>query len=150
MLKQVLAPFYELIDRSRQRVGDSAPKIADEVLAAAFPQTHNASELEGCDRMLRNGVINAVKAYIRKPPADERQRSFEDIAPQFMPLVENLGSTSYYVPSLHGGEYVGVGELIAKPELLEAAQKFMQLKAEENAEEARRLGELLEAVRTYG
>jgi hypothetical protein len=51
---------------------------------------------------------------------------------------------------LHGGEYVGVGELIAKPELLEAAQKFMQLKAEENAEEARRLGELLEAVRTYG
>lgn len=146
MLKQVLLPFYELINEARQRVGDSAPKIADAIIEQAFPETITAAEIEGCDRMLRSGVIDAIKTYIRKPPADDRQRTFEDIDPKFMPLVSRLQSTSYFVPSAYGGEYVGVPDLIARPSLLKAAMEFMALKGRECLEEAQRMGELYEAV----
>lgn len=148
MLKVILLPFYEKIDEARQRVGDVPARIADEVIEKAFPSTFFNAELEGCDRMLRLGVIEAVKDYIRKPPACERQRHMDEISPDFGKIAERLKSDSYWVPGLNGtGEQVQIKDLVAKPVLLDAARKFMRQKGQECFEEAQVLDELYEAVR---
>lgn len=147
MLKETLAHFYELADQARARLGDSAPKITNDIIERAFPGTVTAAELEGCDRMLRDGVKNAVAKYIRKPPAEDRQRNFNDIADEFMPLVEKLGSVAYFVPDETGaGEYVGVPDLCYDRDALDAARRFMRLKGEETLAEADRLDDLFEAI----
>lgn len=146
MLKEVLAEFYQLADQARAKFGDSAPKITNEIIGAAFPETFSASELEGCDRMFRDGVKNHVAKYIRKPGQDERQRSFNDIAEEFMPLVEVLGSVAYFVPSQTGGEYIGIPDLCHDREALDAARKFMRMKGEETLAEADRLDQLFNAI----
>ncbi|MGR1582438.1 hypothetical protein ACSSNL_13350 [Thalassobius sp. S69A] len=147
MLKATLLPFYELIDDARQKVGDVPGLITDEVIEKAFPTTVVSAELEGCDRMLRLGVLGAVKAYIRKPDADTRQRTFEDVHPDLIPHIKKLGAVAYFVPRLDGGEHVSVPDLIAEPRDLDAARKFMRLKGEETLHEATLLDELYEAVR---
>lgn len=147
MLKQALWEFYALVDQARQEVGDNAGRIADEVMERAFPETVGAAVHEGCDLMLRIGVLNAVKSYIRKPGADTRQRTFEDVHPDLMPHVKKLGAVAYFVPRLNGGEHVNVPDLIARPADLDAARKFMRLKGEETLHEADLLDELYEAVR---
>lgn len=150
MLKAVLLPFYELIDEARQRVGDVPALIADEVIEKAFPNTFHSAELEGCDRMFRTGVIEAVKVYVRRPPADERQRHMAEISPDFGKIASKLKSDSYWVPGLNGtGEQVMIKDLIAKPRLLDAARKFMRQKGQECFEEAQTLDELYEAVIAY-
>lgn len=146
MLKEVLSHFYELADEARARFGDNAPKVTDDIIAAAFPETYASAEIEGCDRMLRDGVKNAVAKYMRKPNKDQRQRTFADISPELLPLVERLGSVSYYVPADTGGEYVGVPDLCFDRDMLDAARKFMHLKSEETAAEARRLDDLFYAA----
>ncbi|MFH5773604.1 hypothetical protein ACHFJ0_05080 [Paracoccus sp. NGMCC 1.201697] len=148
MLKPILLPFYEMIEDARQRLGDSAPKIADEVIERAFPGTMMNAEMEGCDRMLRVGIIEAIKDYLRKPPACERQRHFAEISEDFGRIAEKLKSDSYFVPGLNGeGEYVLIKDLVAKPILLDAARKFMRQKGLECISEAQILDELYEAVR---
>lgn len=147
MLKETLSHFYVLIDNARQKVGENAGRITDEVMEAAFPETVGSALTEGCDLMLREGVLNAVKLYIKKPPADERQRTFNDVAPDLMPHVKKLGNAAYWVPRLNGGEHVSVPDLIARPADLDAARKYMRLKGEETLHEADLLDELYEAVR---
>lgn len=150
MLKAILMPFYELIDEARQRVGDVPARITDEVIHRAFPNTYLQAELEGCDRMFREGVHEAVKDYIRKPPASERQHHFAEIANDFGTIAKRLKSDTYWVPGLNGtGEQVMIKDLIAKPNLLDAARKFMRQKGQECFEEARVLDELYEAVTAY-
>ncbi len=148
MLKKILAEFYEMIDQARGQHGGSAPRITDAIIKKAFPNTVAASEEEGCDGMLRNGVKQAVASYIRKPPEDPKQGHFSDVDERFLPLVNQLQSSAYYVPSIDGGEYVHVNELIALPEKLRLACNFMEQKANETAEEAKRLRRLLRAVET--
>lgn len=146
MLKEVLAEFYQLAEQARAKYGDHAPKITDDIIAAAFPETVAASEVEGCDRMLRDGVKSQIAKYIRKPRRDTRQRTFEDISDEFKPLVEVLGSVAYYVPCATGGEYVGVPDLCHDADALDAARKFMRMKGEETLAEADRLDQLFAAI----
>jgi len=147
MLKETLAHFYALADQARAKVGDSAPRITNEIIEAAFPESMAAAELEGCDRMLRDGVKDAIAKYIRKPQSDTRQRTFEDIAEDLLPLVSNLGSVAYYVPAPDGGgEYVGIPDLCVDRESLDAARKFMRTKGEETLAEADKLDDLFFAA----
>ena len=148
MLKAVLADFYALADQARAKFGDNAPKVTDDIIAAAFPETFAASMDEGCDRMFRDGVKEAVAKYIRKPAADTRQRTFDDIAPHLLPFAEKLGSVAYYVPTPTGGEYVSVPDLCADISLLDAARKFTRQKGEETLREAKRLDDLYDAATT--
>lgn len=151
MLKAVLSHFYALADEARQKFGDNAPKVTDDIIEAAFPRTVEAATVEGCDRMLREGVMGAVKDLIRRPPADERQRTFNDIAPELMPLAEKLGSVAYYVPSASGpGRYMSVPDLCHDARALDAARQFMREKGEECLREAKRLDQLFEAVIRLG
>lgn len=148
LLKETLSHFYQMADDARARLGESPAKITNDIIERAFPETVAASETEGCDRMFREGVLAAVKHYIRKPGEDTRQSSFEDIFPGLLPYVEALGSVSYYVPSGSGGEgvFMHVADLCQQPEALDAARKFMRLKALETSREADRLDDLYAAV----
>jgi len=137
MLRAKLEHFYSLVEQARDIHGDSAPKITDAVLEAAFPRTLVEAEEEGCEKFVRNGALEAIKRFIRKPPADERQRHFEDIDPELFPLVNRLASTHYFVPNgVHEGEHVGVAELCSDLGKLNAARKFMRQKGLECLGEA--------------
>jgi len=146
MLKETLADFYALADEARAKFGDAAPKITDGIIEAAFPETVAASLSEGCDRMFRDGVMEAVKKFIRKPTKDTRQRTFADISLELLPLVEPLGSVAYYVPSETGGQYVSVPDLCHNQEALQAARTFMRVKGTETLAEADKLDELYHAA----
>lgn len=147
MLKETLSHFYELVDGAAARVGNNAGRITDEVMERAFPETFGASLTEGCDLMLREGVLTAVKSYIRRPGKDARQRTFDDVHPDLMPHVKKLGTVAYFVPRLGGGEHVSVPDLLARLEDLDAARRFMRDKGEQTLHEADLLDELYEAAR---
>ncbi len=146
MLKETLSHFYQLADQARVKFGDNAPRITDDVIEAAFPETVAASLTEGCDRIFREGVKNAVTKYIRKPSRDTRQRTFNDIDESLLPLVEPLGSVAYFVPAIDGGEYIGVPDLCHDAEALNKARLFMRQKGEETLAEADKLDQLYHAV----
>jgi hypothetical protein len=147
MLKETLSHFYALADQARTTFRDSAPKVTDAIIDAAFPETVAASLTEGCHRMFREGVKEAVVKYMRKPCKHSRQRTFDDIAPKLMPLVEPLGSVAYYVPGRVGsGEYVSVPDLCHDQDALDAARKFMRRKGEETLSEADKLDQLYHAA----
>lgn len=146
MNAKTLSHFYLLADTARAKFGDNAPKITDDILRKAFPDTVAASENEGCDKMLRVGVKSAVQQYIRKPLKDTRQRTLNDIDPDFLPVVEQLGSLAYFVPADDGGEYVGVPDLCHDRASLDAARKFMRIKGNETLAEADRLDQLYNAI----
>lgn len=146
MLKETLGHFYELADQARARFGDNAPKVTNDIIERAFPETFAASLTEGCDRMFRDGVKDAVAKYIRKPGRDERQRTFDDIAPELLPFAQQLGSVAYFVPTVDGGKYVSVPDLCAELDSLDAARKFMRQKGDECLREAKRLDDLYAAA----
>lgn len=146
MLKDTLVEFYSLVNEARLMVGESPARITDEVIERAFPKTVAEAQFEGCDKMLRNGVLDAVKLYIRKPPADDRQHHMNEIEPEFLPLVERLGSTSYFVPMPNGGEYMAVSDLLHNREAFDAARKYTRLKGIETIAEADKLDDLYLAV----
>ncbi len=147
MLKKTLAHVYDLADQAQRKFGGSPAKVTDDIIEKAFPQTFNAAMTEGCDRMFREGVVNFVKGYIRKPPADDRQRTFNDIDENLLPRVEPLGSVAYWVPSLTGGEFVSVPDLCHDITKLDAARKFMRLKGDETLIEADKLDALYFAAK---
>lgn len=97
--------------------------------------------------MFREGVLVMVKKYIRKPPASDRQATFNDIDPTLMPIATRLGSTAYFVPSIDEGEYRSIPELCADLRAMNAARKFMRQKGKETIQEADILDELYYATR---
>ena len=146
MLKKTLMHFYELADKARIEHGDSAAKVTDAVIEEAFPDTTEASITEGCDRMFREGVLTAVKRYIRKPPADDRNLSFNDIDPDFLPIAQRLQSTAYFVPDETGGQHISIPELCSNLSALDKARKFMRLKGNETLSEADTMDTLYFAI----
>lgn len=144
MLNKRLANFVELVWTAAASVGNSAPRVADAIIKKAFPQTVKEAEIEGAITMLRTGVINEVKSILRGSFGPEEQRDFSEIDEQFRPIVEHLKKKAYFVES--AGEYVTVPRLIAEPDLLDDARKFMRRKGEECLAEADRLDELHAAV----
>lgn len=143
MLTDKMRPFVDAVNIAIGKHGKSAPKIADEVIGVAFPETADAAEREGALSMLRNGVIAKVSRMLTKEDEDG-QIDFGNIAPGFLPIVKRLHGHSHYVPSI--GEYIHVGALIAEPELLDEARRFKRQKGIETIAEADVLDELYFAV----
>jgi hypothetical protein len=145
MLHDKLIPFYDAVNRAIGEVGKSAVSIADMVMKEAFPETCNAAEREGADKMLRDGVIAKVKRILTKEN-ENGQADFCEISADFMPIVERLASHSHFVPVEGVMEYVHVSKLIQNPEWLDAARKYKRQKGEETLAEAVVLDELYHAV----
>lgn len=153
MLKSKLEPFYAAIEDARQVVGESPARIADTVLHQAFPHSYDATRSEGCDDMLRRGAIEAIKRYITKPRANERQLHINDIDPDLLPLVEPLSRSSYLVPSSHGSEmdeetrtigfYVPVADLVNDLDALTAARDFLSGKTRHLQSEVDKLSAII-------
>ncbi len=138
------ADITAMIRAAADRLGQNAPLVADDILKEAFPRTMEEAQSEGASSYLRAGFIVAVKRVLRTGSADGGQHDFEQIAESFRPFVRRLHQDSYYVEER--GEYVPIGELIAKPTLMDDARKHLRRKGDETIEEARRLDQLYEAV----
>lgn len=144
MLKERLQDFHECAWKAASRVGNSAPRVADEIISDLFPVTARAAVDEGADKMLRNGVIIALRRVLKAPPADSRQMDLADVDPQFYSLASELKSSAYYVEAFE--EYVSISALVSDPGMLDDARRHMRRKGLECIAEADRLDELYEAV----
>jgi len=145
MLTDKLQIFYQHVHAAMQEVGNSAPRIADRVIAEAFPATSEAAEREGADRMLRDGVISFLTRYLKSSrTAAAEQIDFATISEDFQDIVKKLHSNSHYVPTLQ--QHMPVAFLIENPDYLDEARKFKRQKGEETLAEATVLDELYEAV----
>lgn len=138
------APFALQVWDIAADVGNSAPKIADVVMEASFPLTCDQARHEGALKMLRTGIIAEVKRILRDRDDRHDQRDFGETIQQFAPLIQGLKSRSYFAPSAE--EYVAVRDLIAEPDLLNDARRFMRAKGMECLAEADRLDALYAAV----
>jgi len=145
MLTDKLRHFYDLANVAVAKVGKNANAIADAIIAEAFPETCNAAEREGADKMLRSGVVEKIKKMLTKE-SEDNQYDFASISEDFMPIVKKLGSHSHYVPLADVQEYVHIGVLIKNPAWLDAARKFKRQKGKETLAEADVLDELYHAV----
>jgi Asp-tRNA(Asn)/Glu-tRNA(Gln) amidotransferase B subunit len=144
MLDSQSTAFAERVWEIAAQLGNSAPKIADDMMGTAFPLTCTQARQEGALRMLRTGIITEVKRILRNRGDTVSQSDFADICEAFAPLIKDLRSKSYFVESAE--EYVGIPDLIAEPELLDDARRFMRRKGVECIAEADRLDALFVAV----
>ncbi|WP_223425445.1 hypothetical protein [Tateyamaria pelophila] len=146
MLDSQSAAFAERVWDYASRLGNNAPRIADEMMEAAFPLTCTQARQEGALRMLRTGIISEVKRILRNRDDGLGQADFAEVCAAFAPLVKDLRSKSYFVESAE--EYVAVPDLIVEPDLLDDARRFMRRKGIECLTEADRLDALFAAVTT--
>jgi hypothetical protein len=144
MLNKRVANFAELVWTTAGKVGNSAPAIADKIIKRAFPQTVAEAEIEGADKMLRVGVINAIKTILKHAAAADEQIDFSSIEPKFGRIVKKLKSNAYFVES--AGEYVSISRLIEEPDLLDDARRHMRRKGMECLADAKVLDELYAAI----
>jgi len=144
MLDSQSAGFAERVWEVASQLGNNAPKIADDMMEAAFPLTCTQARQEGAMRMLRTGIITEVKRILRNRSDILSQSDFSEICETFTPFVQDLRSKSYFVESAE--EYVAIPALIAEPELLDDARRFMRRKGKECLDEADRLDALYVAV----
>ncbi len=145
MLSDKLQLFYRAVHGAMAEVGNSAPRIADRVISEAFPDTSEAAEREGADRMLRDGVIAFLAKYLKSHTVTPlAQGDFADISEEFQNIVKKLSKPSHYVPTLQ--QHMPVRYLIANPDALDEARKFKREKGMETLAEADALDELYEAV----
>jgi len=142
------AAFAASVWEVASRLGNNAPRIADEIMEAAFPRTCSQARAEGALRMLRTGIISEVKRILRNHDDGPVQGDFAEVCEAFAPLVKDLRSKSYFVES--AAEYVAIPDLIAEPELLDDARRFMRRKGIECLAEADRLDALYAAVAGAG
>jgi hypothetical protein len=144
MLDSQSAGFAERVWEVASQLGNNAPKIADDMMEAAFPLTCTQARQEGAMRMLRTGIITEVKRILRNQENAMGQGDFAEITETFAPLVRALRSKTYFVEGAQ--EYVGIPELIAEPDLLDDARRFMRGKGIECLAEADRLDTLFAAI----
>jgi hypothetical protein len=144
MLDSQSTAFAERVWEVASQLGNNAPKIADDMMGTAFPLTCRQARQEGALRMLRTGIITEVKRILRNQDDAMGQGDFAEITETFAPLVRALRSKTYFVESAQ--EYVGIPELIAEPDLLDDARRFMRRKGKECLDEADRLDALYVAV----
>lgn len=147
MLDGQSAAFAEQVWAIAAQLGNNAPKIADDIMGSAFPLTCSQARAEGALRMLRTGIISEVKRILRNHDDGLTQADFAEVCEGFAPLVKALRSKSYFVESAE--EYVAIPELIAEPDLLDDARRFMRRKGRECLAEADRLDALYQAVTSH-
>jgi hypothetical protein len=148
MLDSQSAAFAERVWEVASQLGNNAPKIADDMMETAFPLTCTQARQEGALRMLRIGIITEVKRTLRNRSDVLGQSDFSELSENFAPLVQDLRSKSYFVESAE--EYVTILGLIAEPDLLDDARRFMRRKGKECLDEADRLDALYVAVTCNG
>lgn len=144
MLNDQTSQFAARVWTIASRLGNNAPRITDDLMEENFPRTCVKAREEGAFRMLRTGIVAEVKRVLRDREDDSRQRDFHELTRQFAPLVRDLKSKTYFVESAQ--EYVSVPDLIAEPDLLDDARRFMRRKGMECLAEANRLDALYQAV----
>lgn len=144
MLDSQTAAFAERVWEVASQVGNNAPKIADDMMGTAFPLTCTQARKEGALRMLRTGIITEVKRILRNRTDGLQQPDFSDVCDAFVPLIRDLRSKTYFVEGAE--EYVAIPDLIAEPDLLDDARRFMRRKGVECIAEADRLDALFAAV----
>lgn len=144
MLNTRTADFASRVWMIASRVGNSAPRITDDIMEEAFPRTCSQARQEGAFKMLRTGIVAEVKRILRDCADVSAQRDFAEMTRHFAPLVRNLKSKTYFVEGAQ--EYVSVPDMIAAPDLLDDARKFMRRKGIECLAEADRLDALFAAV----
>ena len=144
MLDSQSTAFAERVWDYASRLGNNAPRIADDMMGTAFPLTCTQARQEGALRMLRTGIITEVKRILRNCNDVLGQADFSEISETFAPFVRDLHSKSYFVESAE--EYVTIPALIAEPELLDDARRFMRRKGVECIAEADRLDALFAVV----
>lgn len=149
MLNRRISDFASMVWEAKRRLGNNAIRIADDLIARAFPRTVEEAAHEGADKMLRSGVISEVKRILTKNIDDDETIDMATIEPSFGEIVARLKKGKYFVEEAHGepvNEYVSVADLIADPSMLDSARKLMRRKGEECLAEAKVLDELYEAV----
>jgi len=144
MLNKRVPDLSDAVWDAVAKVGMNPAKVADRIIKDVFPRTLAEAMIEGADRMLRVGLIDAVKPMLRGGAVSHAQGDFSEIDSAFEPLVAELKSAAYFVEAL--GEQVPVARLIAEPDLLDDARKFMRRKGDECIAEALRLDLLHNAV----
>ena len=144
MLDSQTVAFAERVWEIASQLGNNAPKIADDMMGTAFPLTCTQARQEGALRMLRTGIITEVKRILRNQNDVLGQSDLSEICETFAPFVQDLRSKSYFVESAE--EYVAIPDLIAEPDLLDDARRFMRRKGKECLDEADRLDALYVAV----
>jgi hypothetical protein len=147
MLNSQSAAFAASVWEIASRLGNNAPRIADDIMEEAFPLTCSQARQEGALRMLRTGIITEVKRILRNQDDGLGQGDFCEVSETFAPLVRALRSKTYFVESAQ--EYVAIPELIAEPDLLDDARRFMRRKGIECLAEADRLDALFAAVTAH-
>ena len=65
MLDSQSAAFAERVWDVASQLGNNAPKIADDIMEAAFPLTCSQARAEGAMRMLRTNVATAFSSSCR-------------------------------------------------------------------------------------
>jgi hypothetical protein len=65
MLNSQSAAFAASVWEIASRLGNNAPRIADDIMEEAFPLTCSQARQEGALRMLRTGIITEVKRILR-------------------------------------------------------------------------------------
>lgn len=148
MLNKRSSNFAELVWDASHRLGSSATRIADEIIATAFPKTVEEAGHEGADKMLRHGVVAEVKRILTRTSDADGQIDMSSIDKSFGEIVGRLKKGKYFVEELD--EYVSVADLIKNPEYLGSARDLMLRKGEECLAEARTLGELYDAITSSG
>ena len=122
MLNKRVPDLSDAVWDAVAKVGMNPAKVADCIIKDVFPRTLAEAMIEGADRMLRVGLIDAVKPMLRGGAVSHAQGDFSEIDPAFEPLVAELKSAAYFVEAL--GEQVPVARLIAEPDLLDDARKL--------------------------
>lgn len=149
-------PFTTLVRKLEHELGACAPQITNEVIAKLFPNTRKASLTEGCARLFRDGVNSAVRTTLKNGGSDDEksdekdtgQYDFARIDPAFRPFAERLGNWRYFVPSQQ--KHIDLPDLVLNPDQLAEATEFMRKKGRECLAEARKMTDLLAAVRRAG
>lgn len=144
MLNKRTQDFAMIVLDAAALVGNNSRRVTDHIMRDTFPNTVAEAEMEGADKMLRSGVIEAVEKILKKQRTPAEQMGFNSIAPALMPIVDTLKSSKYRVEALD--ELVPIHVLIQNPELLDDARKHMRRKGMECLDEAKSLDELYAAV----
>lgn len=146
MLLKRAPELNEIVWAAEAEVGGNPGRITDAILAEHFPRTQAEAQVEGVEKLLRNGLLFEVKRILRTNCGDDRQTDFGEIDAAFRPFVHALKRPSYWVESRE--ELVSVAVLIESPVLLDDARQFMRRKGNECLDEATRLDALWLAVTT--
>lgn len=132
----------ELIEELETR---EAPVITRVLIERNFEALFEDLDEAGIGQWCRQGMVDAVRnAMKNKTMPGHRQYEFFEIHPDLRPFADTLAHGSYYVENLR--EELPLIQLTDNIDQLQQAVEYMEAKALEVAEEARRLRDYYNSV----